>query len=366
MSRARLVATLAAGWLAAAHPVSAQTPAAPGVPVQIATAARQNVPVLLRNLGAVQPNQTVLVRARVDGTLEKVLFREGQDVKAGDPLALIDPRPYQAALDQALAKKASDEAMLANAQRDLTRYASLARDDFASRQQLDTQKSLVAEEQAALAGDDAAIATARLNVEFAHITAPIDGRTGLRMVDAGNLIHASDAQGLVSIAQIHPIAITFTLPQAVLPQLQASMAAGVLPVQAFTADNQTLLGEGKLLTIDNAIDQTTGTIKLKAEFPNADDRLWPGQFVNVGLRVGTLTGVVTVPSIAVQRGPAGLYVYVVKPDSTVTAQPVTVTQDDGQIAVIASGVDEGAQVVVNGMSRLQNGSRVTLTQKTGS
>ncbi len=346
-------------------------PAAPGIPVQVATAARKDVPVLLRNIGAVQANQTVLVRARVDGTLEKILFREGQDVKAGDALALIDPRPYQAALDQVQSKRAADLAQLANAQRDLARYANLAKSDFASRQQLDTQTSVVAQLQATVAGDEAAIATARLNVEFCHIVSPIDGRTGLRLVDAGNLVHASDATGIVSITQIHPIAVTFTLPQDSLPRIQAAMAAGTLPVQAYTADNATQLSAGNLLTTDNSIDQTTGTIRLKAEFANADDRLWPGQFINVRLQVETLRHVVTVPSISVQRGPNGLFVYVVKPDSTAAMQPVEVSQDDGKVAVIAKGVDEGAQVVANGMSRLQNGSRVAAEQsaaagKTGS
>ncbi len=351
-----------------AFPAASQSPpaSAAGIPVQATAAERQDVPVLLRNIGAVQAYQSVLIRARVDGTLDQILFREGQDVKAGDNLALIDPRPYQAALDQAQAKKAADEALLANAERDLARYANLARNDFASRQQLETQQATVAQDRAAIAGDDAAIATARLNLQFCHITSPIDGRIGLRLLDAGNLVHATDSQGIVSVAQIHPIAVIFTLPQDDLPQIHAAMARGTLPVQAFTADDKSQLGVGQLLTTDNGIDQTTGTIRLKAEFANTDNKLWPGQFVNARLQVDTLRHVVTVPSVAVQRGPNGLYVYIVKPDNTAAMQPVDVRQDDGRVAVIGNGVDEGVLVVTNGMSRLQNGSQVAVVRKTGS
>lgn len=341
---------------AAAQPAQSST----GVPVQAQAARRRDVPVLLRNIGTVQAYHSVLVRARVDGTLERVLFQEGQDVKAGDALAVIDPRPYQAALDQALAKKAANQAQLANAERDLARTNNLARSDFASHQQLDTQQALVAQVKAAIAGDDAVIASARLNLEFCHIASPINGRTGLRLLDAGNLVRASDTQGLVSITQVHPIAVVFTLPQDSLPQIQAAIARGTLPVLAYGSDDIAQLSTGKLLTIDNSIDQATGTIRLKAEFANTDDRLWPGQFVNVRLQVDVLKGAVAVPSVAVQHGPGGLFVYVVKPDSTVAMQTVLVRQDDGQTAVIAEGLDEGAQVVVAGQSRLQNGSRVTV------
>ena len=362
--RLALAAILPACCAAAGLPAAAQTP--PSVPVQTAAAVRQDVPVLLRNIGAVQAYQTVLVRARVDGTLDRVLFREGQEVKAGDPLALIDPRPYQAALDQATSKKAADQSQLANAQRDLQRYANLARNDFASRQQLDTQEATVQQLTATIAGDDAAIATARLNLEFCHIVSPIAGRTGLRLVDAGNLVHATDAQGLVSIAQIHPIAVVFTLPQDALPAIQPAMAAGPLKVMAYTQDDRTLLSTGTLLTIDNAIDQSTGTIKLKAEFSNDDNKLWPGQFVNAHLQIGTLKDAVTVPSVAIQRGPSGLYVFLVKQDGTVSMLAADVKQDDGQVAVVAQGLEPGAQVVTNGMSRLQNGSHVSVDPKAGS
>jgi multidrug efflux system membrane fusion protein len=336
----------------------AQTTSA--VPVQAASATRRDVPVVLRNIGVVQAFYSVLVRARVDGTLDRVFFTEGQDVKAGDPIAEIDPRPYAAALAAAEAKKAADEAQLANARADLARYARLARSDYASRQQVDTQSALVSQLQATIAGDEAAIETARLNLQFCHITSPIDGRTGLRLIDPGNLIHANDAQGIVTITQLHPIAVVFTLPQDDLPQIQAALSRGDAPVTAYSADDRTELGRGVLMTIDNQIDQSTGTIKLKAKFANPGNRLWPGLFVNAHLQVDTLKDVVTVPSVALQRGPNGLYVYVIRPDSTVAMQPVSVRLDTGKIAVIASGVETGTEVVVNGQLRLQNGSRVAV------
>ena len=346
--------------LAQSSPPANQAPRAPEpIPVQITQAKRQNVPVMLANIGAVQAYQSVLVRARVDGTLTQVFFKEGQMVKAGDRLAEIDPRPYAAALAQAMAKKAADTAMLETAQKDLARYSSLAKDQFGSRQQVDQQTGQVGQFQAAMQGDDAAIATARLNLEFCNITSPITGRTGLRQVDPGNLIHSSDSTGIVTITQLQPIAVIFTLPQDDLPAIHDAMRGATVPVLAYTADDRTELGRGKLLTIDNQIDQTTGTIRLKAEFPNADNRLWPGQFVNIRMQTEVLADALTVPSGAVQRGPKGLYVYVVKPDQTVAMQPVEVRQDDGTTTVIAKGLDDGVQVVVNGQSRLQAGSRVT-------
>jgi multidrug efflux system membrane fusion protein len=366
--RSRLLPCAAALFMAGlAAPALAQSAdSQPGIPVQGEAARRQDMPVTLRNIGAVQSYQSVLVRARVDGTLDKVLFTEGQDVKAGDKLVLIDPRPYAAALAQAQAKKAADEAMLSNAQRDLGRYSSLARSDFASRQQLDTQTATVAQSVATIAGDDAAVVTAKLNLEFCTIVSPIDGRAGLRLVDAGNLIHAADATGIVTINQIHPIAVIFTLPQDALPQVQAAMARGPVAVRALSSDDRTSLADGKLLTFDNAIDATTGTIKLKAEFANEANTLWPGQFVNVRVQVDVLHDTVTVPSVAVQRGPNGLYVYVVKPDGTAAMQPVDVRQDDGTIAAIAKGLDAGVMVVTNGMSRLQQGTHVTVAPASAS
>ena len=334
------------------------------IPVTIAPIARKDVPILLRNIGAVQAFQAVAVHTRVDGTLNQVFFTEGQDVKRGERLALIDPRPYAAVLAQAQAKKTYDQVQLENAKRDLARYQALVRNDFASRQQLDTQTAAVGQINATLVGDDAAIAAAQLNLDFCTITSPVDGRVGLRQVDAGNFMHASDTSplGIVTITQIHPIAVVFTLPQDTLPRIQAAMAGGKLMVLAYTSDDRTLLDKGELLTTDNAIDQTTGTIKLKAVFANQDSRLWPNQFVNVRLRLEVQKNVLTAPSAAVLRSQTNLYVFVLKPDSTVAIQSVEIGQDDGTIAIITKGLDDGVNVVVNGMSRLQNGSRVTVTQ----
>jgi membrane fusion protein, multidrug efflux system len=299
----------------------------------------------------------------VDGTLDHVLFTEGQEVQRGDVLAQLDPRPYQAALDQAMAKKASDEATLANAKIDLNRYTQLARSQFASMQQVDSQTALVAQLTASLRGDDATIETARLNLDFARITAPISGKVGLRLVDEGNFLRAADTTnpGIVTITQVHPISVVFSVPQARLGAVRAAMAGGKLPVVAYTQDDRTKLADGELLTTDNAIDASTGTIRMKATFPNTDDALWPGQFVNTRMQTGTLAHVLTVPSVAVQRGAEGLYVFLLKPDSTVSVQPVTIDQDDGQVAVVSKGLDDGAAVVVNGQSRLQNGTRVAAT-----
>jgi membrane fusion protein, multidrug efflux system len=343
-----------------------QSPASGGVPVQVAKATLQDVPVTMSNIGTVQAYQSVLVRARVDGTLEKVLFREGQEVNPGDLLAEIDPRPYAAALAQALAKRAADQAMLVGAQKDLSRYSNLAKDQFGSVQTVDQQTAMVGQDQANLAADAAAIATAQLNLQFCDITSPIQGRVGLRQVDPGNLIHATDTNGIVTITQIRPISVIFTLPQDALPVVQDAMRTGTLPVVAYTADNKTELGTGALETIDNQIDQTTGTMKLKANFPNQDERLWPGQFINVQLQLKVLKNAVTVPSGAIQRGPDGLYVYVVHPDKTVAMQAVRVQQDNGRIAVVTEGVSDGTEVVTNGQSRLQTGSRITALPTTGS
>jgi len=334
-----------------------------GVPVTIAPTVRRDVPILLRNIGAVQPFQAVVVRSRVDGTLDQVLFTEGQDVKRGDRLALIDPRPYAAVLAQAQAKKAYDLVQLENARRDLARTQSLVRNDFASRQQLDTQTAAVGQISATLLGDDATIAAAQLNLDYCTITAPIDGRVGLRQVDAGNIVHANDTSplGIVTIAQIHPIAVVYTLPQDTLPRIQKAMADGRLTVLAYTSDDRNLLGTGALLTTDNAIDSTTGTIKLKAVFPNQDNRLWPGQFVNARLQLEVAKNALVVPSVAVQRSQTGLYVFVLKPDSTVAVQPVEIGQNDGTSTIVTKGLEDGSKVVVNGMSRLQNGSRVAVT-----
>lgn len=356
MAGIAMIATLAlAGGAEAQSP-----PASPGVPVTLAAAAHKDIPILLRNIGAVQAYQTVLMRARIDGTLEQVFFEEGQEVKRGDRLAQIDPRPYQAALDQALAKKAQDEVQLANAKLDLNRSAELARNQYAAQQTVDTRQAAVRALEAQIRADEAAVSAARVNLDYTTITAPFDGRVGLRQLDPGNVVRAADPAGvgIVTISQIRPIAVLFNLPQDHWPAIQAGMAKGKLTVFAYSSDDRTLLGTGELLTADNAIDAATGTVKLKARFANDQNRLWPGQFVNVRLQIEVQKGVVTIPSIAVMRGPSNLFVYLAKPDNTVAVTPVKLGQDDGQTAVITSGLEDGQQVVVNGMSRLQNGARI--------
>lgn len=335
------------------------------VPVTVTRPVRRDVPVLARGIGTVQALQNVLVRARVDGTLDRVSFTEGQEVKQGDLLAQIDPRPYQAALDQALAKRAADEAQLANARSDLVRYTDLAASQAASRQRYDAVRAQVAQLEATVKGDEAAIAMAGLNLSFTRITAPMDGRVGLRLLDPGNLIRVADPNGvgLVTLSQIRPIALLFTLPQDSLPAVHAALGGPGKPkVLAYTSDDRTLLAEGELLTVDNAIDAATGTIKLKAVFPNGGETLWPGQFVNARLQLQLRKDVLTVPSVAINRGVMGLYVYLVKADGTVAAQPVDVAQDDGHVAVVTKGIEPEAQVVVAGQSRLSNGARVAATE----
>jgi multidrug efflux system membrane fusion protein len=334
------------------------------VPVTTATAKRQDFEVYLRGLGQVQALNSVLMRARVDGTLEQVPVKEGQMVKANDLVAVIDPRPYQAMLDQANAKLAQDQADLQNARLDLQRYTSLMKTDYASRQQVDTQQALVNHDSAAIIGDQAAVEAAKLNVSYAYILSPIDGRVGLRQVDPGNMIHSSEATGILTITQVQPIAATFTLPQDLLPQVTKAMAAGPVKTLAYNGDDKTLLDTGTLLTPDNSIDTSTGTIKLKATFPNTSDLLWPGQFVNVRVLVSVQKNVVTVPTTAVMHGPAGLYAYVVKPDATVVRQDVTVGLDDGTTTVVTAGLSEGDTVVVAGQSRLQTGTKVAATAQT--
>ena len=338
---------------------SAAAQSVPAVPVTIGHATRQDVPLVVRGIGAVQPFQSVLLRARVDGTLDRIAFIEGQAVAVGDLLAAIDPRPYQAALDQAVARKAADVAQLANTKRDLARYADLARSEFASRQSVDTQSMSVAQTTAMTESDDAAITAARLNLEFTRIVAPISGRVGLRMVDPGNLIHANDAAGIVVINQIQPISVVFTLPQDSLPAVQdATRTTPGLPVLAYGSDGERLLSTGALLTVDNTIDSSTGTIRLKAIFANADERLWPGQFINARLQLDVARNAVVVPSNAVQRGPNGLYVYVIRAPDVAAVQPITLGQDDGQTAIVTQGLAGTETVVVAGQSRLTNGTRI--------
>jgi multidrug efflux system membrane fusion protein len=336
------------------------TPQPPAVPVSVATVTRQDVPLWLHGLGTVQAFYSVLLRPKVDGTLLQVPVDEGQEVKQGDLLAIIDPKPYKAVLDAAVAKKQQDQADLANAKRDLERYDSLAKQDFASRQQVDTQLALVSHMVAAMAGDDAQIEAAQLNVDYCYIAAPFQGRVGLRTVDPGNFVRAAEVTSLMPLAQIRPIAVTFTVPQDALAQVQETLHSGNAPVVAYASDDKTELDRGTLLTIDNAIDTTTGTIKLKATFPNTASHLWPGQFVNTRLLLGTAKGAVTVPSQAVLHGQDRLYVYMLKPDQTATVRTVEIKGDDGTVAIITSGLTAGQTVVTDGQSRLLEGSPVTV------
>jgi multidrug efflux system membrane fusion protein len=330
------------------------------VPVVAAPARVADVPVYLNGVGTAKARNTVTVRPQVDGRILAIKFREGQDVKRGDVLALIDPATYQAQLDQALAKKALDEAQLANARRDLERYTSLGGNVIAQKT-IDTQRALVAQLTAQIKLDDAAIANAKAFLDYTTIVAPIDGRTGIRMVDEGNLVRASDA-GIVVITEVRPIAVLYTLPQQQLAQVGAAQERGIVPVEALAADGKTVLDRGTLQVVDNQVDQTTGTVRMKAEFPNASLQLWPGQFVNVRILVETLKQVVTIPTPAVQRGPNGTFAYVVQDDERVSLRPITVGLQDETTAVVAKGVAASERVVTTGFARLKDGARIALPE----
>jgi len=349
------------GWIAMhqqqANNRNNQRPDLP-VPVLAATPRVQDVPVYLDGVGAIRALNTVTVRSQVDGKLVAVNFTEGQDVKKGDVLGEIDPAIYQAQYDQAVAKKAQDQAQLANQRIDLTRYEQLAASNAGSKQQADTQRALVAQTEALVKADQAAIDNAAATLSYTKIVAPISGRAGLRQVDQGNIIHASDTTGLVVIAQLQPIAVWFSLPQQQIIRVNAAAAKGTLAVDVFGNDGVTVIDTGKLTGIDNQVDQTTGTLKLKAEFPNANYQLWPGQFVNVRLKVETLTQALVVPTSAVQRGPIGTFSYVIGEDNVVSAKPVAVTQQNEHDAVIASGLSATDRVVTTGFANLSDGSKV--------
>jgi multidrug efflux system membrane fusion protein len=332
----------------------------PAPTVAVAAAVQADVPVFVDALGTVQAFNAVTVRTRVDGQLIKVNFQEGQEVKAGDLLAQVDPRLYQAQLDQAVAKQAQDKAALANARLDLERYRELASEKYGTQQQYDTQRAQVAQLEATLKADAAAIETARTNLSYATITAPIGGRVGLRQVDVGNIIHAGDANGIVSITQMQPISVVFNVPQQRLPEINRRLAGGTRMMTLATGSDGKEIARGELATLDNQIDATTGTIKLKASFPNPDLALWPGGFVNVRLLIDVRHDSLVVPSAAIQHGPAGTYVYVVGDDHTVEQRPVAVAVTEGEKTALASGVAAGETVVVNGQDRLQPGAKVTI------
>ena len=331
------------------------------VPVIAAAAKLADVPVYLDGVGTTKALNTVTVRPQVDGKLISVLYREGQDVKRGDVLARIDPTTYQAQYDQAVAKKAQDEATLANAKIDLERYMNLAATNSIARQQLDTQRATVAQLEALVHIDQAIIDNARAILGYTTIVAPIDGRTGIRQVDEGNIVHASDATGIVVITQIRPLSVFFTLPQQQLVEVNRAFAKGPLTVETLASDNKTVIDRGTLQVVDNQVDQSTGTVKLKAEFPNSEVQLWPGQFVNVRLRIDTLQQVVVAPTAAVQRGPIGTFAYVVGEDNAVAVRPVRVSQQDESQAVITRGLSAGERVVTTGFARLTAGTKVVVT-----
>ena len=327
-------------------------------PVLAARASTADVPVYLDAVGNTRALNTVTVRAQVGGQIVKIAFREGQDVKRGDLLAEIDPRTYQAQYDVAVAKKAQDEATLANARLDVDRYTRLAASNSGSKQQADTQRALVAQLEAQVQGDTAAIDNARTMLSYTKIVAPIDGRIGLRLVDEGNYVQAGDSTGIVTITQIRPIAVLFNLPQQQFSQVNKAFAKGALQVDAVGTDGRTAVDRGSLQVIDNQMDQTTGTIRMKAEFPNPDLQLWPGQFVNIRVLVETLNQVVTVPTAAVQRGPNGTFVYVIDAESKVAVRPITIAMQDDARAVVSDGVKAQEQVVTTGFTRLSSGTRV--------
>ncbi len=328
------------------------------IAVETAVASRSDVPVYLEGLGTVQAFYTVTVTARVDGELQRVAFVEGQTLKKGDLIAQIDPRPFQAALDQAIAVHAKDVAQLASAKADLDRYMQLAPQNLASKQTLDSQHALVAQLEAQIKGDQANIDNARTQLSYTRITSPIDGKTGIRRVDPGNNVHATDTNGIVVVTQVQPISTIFTLPEEALPTINRALEGGTVTVTAMSRNGKTELDKGTIALVDNQIDQATGTIRVKATFPNPHGALWPGEFVNARVLVQTERNALTIPSAAIQRGPDGMFTYVVKADSTVEARLLKVGNETDTVTVINDGLKEGEQVVLNNQYRLAPGVHV--------
>jgi len=333
---------------ASPHPVS----------VAVAKVQQQDVPVYLVGLGSVTAFYTANIKSRVDGQIMQVNFQEGQNVKQGDLLILIDPRPYQAQLDQMQAQLFKDQASLRDAQLNLQRYTTLIPSGSIAQQQVDTQKSLVDQLDGQVRTDQAQIENAKLQITYCHITAPFNGRVGLRQVDPGNIVHAADTNPMLILTQLQPIAVIFTLPEDQLPTVAQHMKNASLTVEAYSSDNNTKLATGKLQTIDNEIDQTTGTDKLKAVFDNTDTQLWPNQFVNAKLLLETRKNSTVVPTPAILRGPQGTFVYLVKPDKTVEARNVAISLQQGDTTVVTSGVNPGDAVVTDGQDKLQTGSKI--------
>jgi multidrug efflux system membrane fusion protein len=331
------------------------------VPVVAGSVQKKDVPIYLDGIGTVQAFNMVTIKPRVDGQIEQIAFNEGQDVKQGDLLAVIDPRPYQAALDQAIGKKAQDVAQLANARTLFQRDSELLAKKVLDQQTYDTQKYQVDQLEAAIKTDDANIESAQVQLDYTRVTAPIDGRVGVRLVDIGNIVHATDTTGIVVITQLHPISVMFTLPQQQLQQVNEEVGKGTLKVLAVDRNNSKPLGQGSLAVVDNQIDPQTGTFKLKATFPNDELKLWPGQFVNARLLVKVQKDGLVVPASVVQRGPQGTFAYVINQKKTAEMRPIKVGQVEGGSALIEDGLKEGEQVVVDGYYKLQPGAQVDIT-----
>ena len=367
MSRTRLVTLGAAiavvlffGWRWYGQAKKSDAPSANAHVIRVDTAAakRADVPIYLDGLGTVQAFYTVTIKARVDGQLQKLGITEGQALKQGALIAQIDPRPYQAALDQAIAMKAKDSAQLRGAQRDLARYVILAPQELTSQQILSEARGMEEELEAQVKADQATIDNAKTQLDYTTITAPIDGLTGIRMVDPGNIVHASDTTGIVVLTQVQPISVIFTVPEESVSAVGRALGAGALAVAAMSRDGKTELDHGTVTLIDNEIDQTTGTARLKATFPNTHNTLWPGEFVSGRLLVQTELNAMTIPSVAVQRGPAGVFTYVVMPNSTVAMRPLQIGEESGALTVVASGLAEGDTVVTSNQYRLQPGAQI--------
>jgi multidrug efflux system membrane fusion protein len=343
---------------------AAQNSAPPSIPVTVTAAAQRDVAIYRDALGTVQALNTVAIRAQINGQVVSIDFRQGQDVHKGDVLAKIDPAPLQATLDQAIAKKSEDQAQLIDAEKDLARFNTLVLKNFETHQNLDAQQAKVDQTKPTIDADQAAIEAAQTQLNYATIAAPIDGVVGFRQVDIGNIIHTNDVNPLTVLTQIKPCTVLFTLPQDDLGSVREAMLQGTVPVLAYDQNDKDKLAEGHLLLINNQIDQTTSSIQLKAEFPNEDERLWPGEFVRIRLLVATRKDAVTIPPVAVQRGPSGLYTWVVKSDNTVDQRTIETTPVNNDVTIVTKGIAAGEQVVVNGQFRLDVGTHVSTKAQT--
>jgi len=360
-----------AGWYVFGHSNSDEKSGKKGgknaaIPVAVAAAKAMDIPVYLQGLGNITPRSNVIVHTRVDGQLMTVNFQEGQLVKKDDLLAQIDDRPYIAALEQAQGALDRDKALLQNAKLDLERYKTLWSQDSVARQQLDAQASLVKQDEGAVLNDQGQVDSAKTNLIYTKITSPVNGRVGLRQVDAGNIVHASDANGIVIVAELQPITALFTIPEDNLPDVNKHINANdTLAAEAWDRDNKNKLADGTLIAVDNQVDSTTGTVKLRAQFSNEDNALFPSQFVNIRLKLDTLKDAITIPNAAIQNGTKGAFVYLAKPDNTVTVQPITIGPADGENVSISQGVSVGDQLVIDGADGLREGAKIEIETNDG-